>query len=125
MMAPASSRAPQPSPPSCRRSMRILHALRNRARFLGANAPMVGRIEDAGHLEPRKGGPAALPVVEQDQALDVTRHAVACHAPTLGTRAARRCLRSMNDDSHQQDDWRNWVLIGLIVSVVVVALYAP
>ena len=31
----------------------------------------------------------------------------------------------MKDEAQQQDDWRNWILIGLIVSVVVVALYAP
>jgi len=31
----------------------------------------------------------------------------------------------MKDEAQQQDDWWNWILIGLIVSVVVVALYAP
>jgi hypothetical protein len=32
---------------------------------------------------------------------------------------------SMNDASRQQDDRWNWLVIGLIVSVVVAALYGP
>src|SRR5262245_34432768 len=35
---------------------------------------------------------------------------------SLGTFAARGCWRSMNDDTQQQDDRRNWFLIGLVTS---------
>jgi hypothetical protein len=43
----------------------------------------------------------------------------------LGTLTARESLRHMNDDSQQPDDRWNWLMIGLIVGAVVVALYGP
>ena len=42
-----------------------------------------------------------------------------------GTIAARTRSRSMMDGSQRHDDRWNWLLIGTIVSVVVVALYGP
>jgi hypothetical protein len=40
-------------------------------------------------------------------------------SPTRGS------LRSMSDDSQGQDDRWNWLMIGVILVLVVVALYGP